>query len=188
MEPNLALARDRQFQNRLAFGQMAETKIARWILSKGAVIMPIYDIEYESGKGPRIFSIEEQYIAPDLLVFHQGKMYWIEAKHKSVFTWYRKGKYWTTGIDLHHYRQYLKVEQLLKFPIRLLFLHESNIPAPIDRRYSCPPQCPTGLFGQSLGYLTQHESHRSPKHGPMGMVYWAYETLQLRAQLSDLKV
>jgi hypothetical protein len=187
MEHNSSLSSDTQFQKRLSFGQMAETRIARWILRKGAIILPIYDIEYETGKGPRIFGIDEQLIAPDLLVFLQGKMYWIEAKHKSVFTWYRKGKCWTTGIDLHHYRQYFQVEVLLGFPIRLLFLHECSTPAAIDRRYQdCPDECPVGLFGQTLQYLKEHESHRSMKHGPTGMVYWAYETLELRASLSEL--
>jgi len=50
--PSKALSRDQHFQQQLAFGQIAETEIAQWITRLGDTILPIYDIEYATGKGP----------------------------------------------------------------------------------------------------------------------------------------
>jgi hypothetical protein len=50
---------DAGFQKRLAFGQIAETAIAQWIMrARGGVVLPIYEVEHDTGKGPRVFSAE----------------------------------------------------------------------------------------------------------------------------------
>lgn len=176
LSPNQALAREKQFQSQLAFGQIAETDIARWLIRRGNVLLPIYEKEIDTGKGPRIFYEAGDFIAPDLLVLRGSNgIYWIEAKHKTVFTWHRKTQRWTTGIDQHHYNQYCKVRDFLGFTVWLLFLHESSRPDSRDLRCGCPPECPTGLFGGDLDWLRLAENHDHPNHGRSGMVYWAYE-------------
>jgi len=175
------------FQKQLAFGQMAETLIARWLISKGKTILPIYDIEYDTGKGPRVFGENDfQYAAPDLLVWSDKGTVWCEAKHKTVFSWYRKSKQWETGIDLNHWTAYQKVAERIGLPVWLLFLHRSDKPSPEDLRWDCPAICPAGLFGNELSQLTESTSHTSHLHGRHGMIYWAENNLLCLASLEEM--
>jgi len=111
---------------------------------------------------------------------------WIEAKHKTVWSWYRKGSRWETGIDRHHYKQYCEVEQRLGLPVWLLFLHSQSTPWASDLRMGCPSECPTGLFGEQLAVLTGKISHESNRHGPTGMMYWAHHSLRKIASLETI--
>jgi hypothetical protein len=124
----------------------------------------------------------------------------IEAKHKTVFTWHHVTKRWLTGIDLHHYEQYDQVQRETRKAVYLLFLHECSTPSAIDlggrkqcrdcgeaESGSCSPrECPTGLFGRSLNFLKSNENHRDPRWGRHGMVYWAHNKLKLLAALDEL--
>jgi len=174
------------FKEQLAFGQIAETQIARWLLARGGVVLPIYDVEIQSGKGPRVFSKDEQFAAPDLLVASSGGVHWIEAKHKTVFTWHRISKQWTTGIDLHHYSDYRCVEERIPWPVWLLFLHRSATPDSRDMAANCPEACPVGLFGNPLSVLVDNESHQHCNHGRHGMVYWGVDSLRRIATLEEV--
>lgn len=176
------------FQKNLAFGQIAESDIARWLRNRGAVILPVYDIEYDTGKGPRLFAPGgKQIVAPDLYVFPKnGGACWVEAKHKTVFSWYRIGSYWVTGIDLHHYREYRIVRERLGRELWLMFLHRSDVPGTRDLPYA-PGPCPTGLFAGELQRLIACESHTSDRWGNHGMVYWAESSLQLLATLKQFE-
>ena len=197
MATNVALAHDK-FQRQLAFGQIAETDIALWLMHRGGVVLPIYDIEYDTGKGPRMFLVDRSLVAPDLLVFSRGSLKWIEAKHKSVFTWHwtsaRKGKSevecWQTGIDQHHYRQYLEVEKVSGVPIWLLFFHITSTPDSRDLNRSewpCPEKCPVGLFGAPLKELSECVHHTDWRWGRHGMVYWMSSSLRLIATLEEVQ-
>lgn len=174
------------FQKNLAFGQIAELKIARWLRSRGNSILPVYDLEYETGKGPRLYggATAASIVAPDLLVFGASKIFWCECKQKSAFTWHRKTSKWTTGIDKHHYEQYLKVAKETKLPVWLMFLHLSAIPRPKDLRLGSPPECPVGLFGGDISELANCINHTHWNWGHYGMVYWAREKLRLIADTS----
>lgn len=166
------------FQKQLAFGQIAETRIAKWLILRGLTILPAYDKEYDDGKGPRVFFAAGNLVVPDFLVFSKDYFGWIEAKHKSVFTWYGKGGYWTTGIDRHHFNHYVQVHERLKLDVWILFLHICSTPDRRDRERweKCPEICPTGLFGAPLSRLTgEQHSHESDKHGRSGMRYWGLE-------------
>jgi hypothetical protein len=175
------------FQKQLAYGQMAETLIAQWLISRGIIVMPVYDIEYETGKGPRVFGASINAAAPDLLVWCSDRMLWCEAKHKSVFTRYRKADTWTTGIDLHHWEHYRQVARSTRLPVWLLFLHRCSTPDAKDLRFAgCPPECPVGLFGGSIERLANNISHTSDRHGRHGMIYWAHDTLKLIAPLEEV--
>lgn len=181
------------FQKNLAFGQMAESQIARWLKVHGNQILPVYDIEYETGKGPRLFGALHELVAPDLLVFGSKRIFWAECKRKTVFTWHRKSRRWTTGIDIRHWNDYVKVAELTGVPIWLFFLHENLTPDPRDIKMGCPPECPTGLFGNSLEYLRHHVNHKSPARsegtgwGASGMVYWAAKMLRTHASMDEIR-
>lgn len=174
----------REFESRLAFGQVIETRIARWLLARGAHILPVYDIEYETGKGPRLFSAEFQAACPDMLFFGRGGcIIWVEAKGKSVFTWYRKSNQWQTGIDLHHYQDYKRVQETTGLSVWLMFLQTASTPWEKDKQMGCPPECPTGLFACELDTIPDHSSDR---HGRHGMVYWNHQQLRLLAEISEV--
>ena len=187
MSVNTSLSASTTFKRKLAFGQIAETQIAKWIIARGNLVLPVYDIEIESGKGPRLFGgRDSELVAPDLLVISTNGTCWIEAKHKTVFTWHRITSQWTTGIDKRHYEYYIKVGEQTPWPVWLLFLHQHDTPSKIDIPHGCPAKCPTGLFGKPLSELQGSENHRHDNWGTSGMVYWAHRTLMLLATLEQI--
>lgn len=184
----MALTSTDVFNRQLAFGQIAESKIAYWLRNKGHVIIPIYDIEYHTGKGPQVFWGESQEsVAPDLLTIHGDRVSWIEAKHKTVFSWHRITQRWVTGIDRRHYRDYRLVAEKTKWPIWLLFLHKSSVPSAGDLRMGSPERCPAGLYGGELFHLLRNENHQHGNHGNSGMVYWAESSLSKLAEPEELE-
>lgn len=180
------------FEQALAVGQLGESMISHWLRNKGWHVLPAYEKEIDNGKGPRLFLASggeaSQLITPDLFAMRGGQFLWVEAKHKSTFTWYGKGRYWTTGIDKRHFADYARVQETTGIDVWLLFLHRDSTTRPDDvRKWGAPPECPTGLFGRSIEYLSSHNSHDSDKWGPSGMVYWQpFEHLLKLAELSDL--
>jgi len=172
------------FTDKLQYGQAAESLIAKWFMRRGHCVLPVYEKIIDEGKGPQLFSLGASLIAPDLLVINSGKVLWIEAKHKTAFTWYRIGQCFETGIDLRHYNDYLKVSDSTTFPVWLLFLHDGGTAKD-------SPDSPSGLFGNDLSILSKNESHRSEKWGRSGMVYWKRESdggaLKYIASLNDIK-
>lgn len=184
------------FDRRLETGRVAEGLIAQWLMSKGNAVMPAYQIEQHTGKGPQLFCFDRELVAPDMLVFNHRGITWVESKHKSVFSWHYKTKRWTTGIDLRHYGEYLRVTQKTKLPVWLLFFHREETPTIDDRKRGCPTQCPTGLFGAELFSLVEIENHRAlpfdPSrtgmvgHGRSGMVYWSADDLRRLATKDEV--
>lgn len=181
------------FNRQLQTGKVAESKIAAWMRYKRrCIIMPVYEIEKSWSKGPQLFTPGESLIAPDMLVIKDAA-YWVEAKHKTVFTWHRKTGKWVTGIDFKHYRHYFKVQQETRWPVWILFLHSQFLPDKRDLDQGCPIQCPTGLYGRALSELLFSENHRVPPsnctggYGNSGMVYWAEENLRKMATLTDVE-
>ena len=184
------------FQKQLATGRVAEGWIAQWLMARGHKVMPAYEIEVSQFKGPQLFSAQGEFVSPDMIVFSSNGVIWVEAKHKSVFTWYRKGQRWTTGIDYHHYTHYQEVARQTGLPVWLAFFHRESRPDSRDLRYKCPPKCPTGLFIEDLSQLVLRESHRSPAkdahrkgvlgHGRYGMVYWSDASLRRVASCEEV--
>lgn len=162
------------FEKSLEVGKVGESEIAKWFRGKGYHILPVYEIEKNQFKGPAVFSADgTEIIAPDMLVFSSDKTWWIEAKHKSAFTWHRISKRWVTGIDLHHYEEYLRINRLAVWPVWLMFLHKDGIAKDTPKGMKSP----TGLFGNSLQHLFLNENHRHRNHGKSGMVYWSVDQL-----------
>jgi hypothetical protein len=169
--------RPTNFEDTLKQGKVGESRIANWLKAYQYLVLPVYEKEIGEGKGPQVFSLERNYVAPDLLAFRDGKALWIEAKTKSVFTWHRITGRWTTGIDLRHYTDYCALAARSPWPVWLLFLH--------TQAYTSEPphSSPTGLYGNTLAYLQEHENHRSDKWAN-GMVYWAIDHLKQLATLT----
>lgn len=167
------------FQHSLSYGKAGESAIARWLRGRGCTVLPVYEKIMDFGKGPTLFLPDDVLIAPDMLVFKSESAWWIEAKHKTAFSWYRIGQRWVTGIDLRHYQDYLRVDDATPWPVWLLFLHRGG-----QAKDSLPS--PDGLYGNKLSHLRENESHRSDRHGPSGMVYWGIGALVKMADLEEL--
>ena len=161
------------FEANLSFGQAAESAIATWLRNRGHAVMPVYEKLFDTGKGPQVFMPQGSLVAPDLLAWKGNKALWIEAKHKSAFSWHRKTQRWVTGIDLHHYADYCRVADNSPWPVWLLFLHRGG------QAKDSPADSPRGLFGQELSILRGCENHRHENWGRHGMVYWAVQSLRL---------
>lgn len=184
------------FEDKLAVGKVGESLIARYMMSRGNSVLPVYEIEKSHGKGPQLFSASREMVAPDMLVFSNGKAHFIEAKHKTVFTWHRNSQQWTTGIDLRHYGDYLRVAKETKLDVYLLFYHTSATPNSRDVQHGCPTECPTGLFCGEIFRLVLSENHRSLPfdhgrdfvgHGKTGMVYWKESALKKIATVEEVE-
>ncbi len=165
------------FAQNLVIGKVGESKIANWLKSRGYSVLPVYEIEINTGKGPRLFSPTKQIIAPDMLAFRNQDTLWIEAKHKTAFTWYRVKQQWETGIDLKHYLDYIEIDIYSPFRVWLLFLHDGGKAKDSD-------VSPSGMYGNSLARLVKSESHRSNNWGKSGMVYWSIGSL---VKLADIE-
>lgn len=165
------------------FGIAGESLISKWLRHKGFGVLPVYEKTINTGKGPQLYLPKDTLIAPDLFAFKgQGRVGWIEAKHKTAFTWHRISRSWVTGIDLRHYKDYCRVDDETPWPVWLLFLHEGGAAK------DSPPNSPAGLFGNSLGYLRNNEHHRHENWGKSGMVYWSIKALRLLASSEELSI
>jgi len=162
------------FNQQLKIGKVGESQISQWLRGRGFNVLPVYEIEMNQGKGPALYSADGgEIIAPDILAFKGDKFFWIEAKHKTAFSWHRKTKRFVTGIDQRHYEEYKKINMLVNFPVWLLFLHQGG------QAKDSPPS-PAGLFGNDLCFLSNEDNinHRHDGWGKSGMVYWAIESLK----------
>lgn len=189
------MERRKNFNDAYAFGSVAEGQIAQWLVhAQHWQILPAYEIEIPSGKGPRLLTNHHKLIVPDILAMkYQGRQFlikWYEAKHKTRFTWHRISQNWQTGIDLRHYLHYIQVQKETKRDVYVCFLHECATPSESDLKYSCPSQCPVGLYGQTLDHLITHEHHRD-KYTTAGrdypMVYWNEHDLERLATLEEVR-
>ena len=170
------------FSDTLRYGQAGESAIAHWLCGRGYTVMPVYEKIFDTGKGPQLYlPNDEKLIAPDMLAFNGSNIRWIEAKHKTAFSWHRISNKWVTGIDLRHYNDYLKVASMSPWPVWLLFLHRGG------QAKDSPPNSPAGLFGNPLDYLKENENHRHDNWGKSGMVYWSRDKLQLIASLEEIE-
>jgi hypothetical protein len=161
------------FEDKLKFGKIAESKIAKFFLQKGYAVLPIYEKEIPENKGPAIYFEDKEIIGTDMMIFKGEQVYWIEAKHKTAFSWHRNTSRWVTGIDIKHYEHYQEIMKRTKWPVWLMFYHEGG------QAKDSPADSPQGLYGNKLSYLIENENHKSYNWGKYGMVYWAIDKLIL---------
>ena len=168
------------FESKLAIGKTGESAIARYLRGRGFSCLPVYEKTDNEFKGPQVYTPHEAFVAPDMLVFRKDSAFWIEAKHKSAFSWHRISRRWVTGIDYCHYSDYLQVEDASPWPVWLFFLHRGG------QAKDSPANSPSGLYANKLSYLRQNVNHTHENWGRSGMVYWAINHLKLVAQASEI--
>ncbi len=176
-----------KFEDLLRQGAIGESIITKYLCNVwGFAVLPAYEKVIDDRKGPRLFLRDKNLVIPDMLTFsHCGPAVWVEAKVKTLFSWYGRGGYFVTGINYHHYQDYQEVEKSTGTPVLLTFLHYQSKTWPNDvRDWNAPAECPTGLFGLWLGKTP--ESHRNWSGNTL-MIYWRYERLTKLASLSELE-
>ena len=166
------------FNQNLKKGLAGENDIATFFKMQGFNILPVYEVETSTKKGPVLYThYNSRLVAPDLLIFRlplqdnedaYSDTMWIEAKTKSACTFYRIGKCFETGIDLYHFNQYLEIQKTCPFPIYLTFLQKNGTAKDTPKGMKGP----TGLFAGKLTKLAQEYSHKTEKYGKGGMIYW----------------
>ena len=92
------------FESNLRYGQAGKV-IALWP-GRGYTVMPVYEKIIDTGRGATVHPANEG--APDIPAYRGEDALWIEAKHKTAFSWHHITGRWTTGIDLRHYRDVLR--------------------------------------------------------------------------------
>lgn len=173
------------FENSLEFGRVAEGRIADFLYKRGCAVLPVYELEGKKYQGPQLFTAGSSLVAPDMLAFTPtGNCVFCEAKHKSHFTWYRREQVWQTGIDSHHFDDYLKVQSITTKPVWILFLHCDGEPWHKDIKSGSPIKCPTGLYGEEVRKLAH--GRRDSRHGSHGMIYWSEADLQKLCGQGDI--
>lgn len=167
------------FAARLHEGQIGESEISLWMIDEGWSVLPVYEKEIDNGKGPRLFTTDGQFVAPDMFVFRGVERGWIEAKHKSAMTYHRLTDHWVTGIDFKHWQDYQEVARRTAMDVWLFFLQRGG------QAKDSPPNSPSGLFGAEIKELMRQVHHVWADR----MVYWAPESdggpLKLFATLDE---
>jgi hypothetical protein len=161
------------FNANYKYGKIAESKIALYFMGKGYAVLPIYEKEISEGKGPAIYFPDAEIIGTDMMILKERKIFWIEAKHKTAFSWHRITSRWVTGIDIKHYEHYQEIAKRTEWPVWFIFYHEGG------QAKDSPTESPKGIFGNDLIFLKENENHRHANWGKYGMVYWAIDKLIL---------
>lgn len=161
------------FKESLAFGQDGERDVENWLRYKGCQVLATGDAE-RNNKGVRLWG-QSPTVAPDLMAYHtQWKNWrWIEVKRKGTFSFYRKKQVWTTGLDLHLFKEYKLIHELTQTPVWIFFWHDKSV---FD--FSARAESPTGLYGNEITILNKNYSHTSDKYGKGGMIYFEQKHLK----------
>jgi hypothetical protein len=160
-----------RFNERLTLGHVVESKIAKWLIARGCHVLPAYQIIEQKANGPQLFSKAGNFVTPDMFVFSKSGALWIEAKHKTAFTYHRITGRFVTGIDLNHWRDYLEVKRLTSVECWLMFNH-------LGGTAKDSPPSPSGLFTGEIGELSKCVNHTHANWGKHGMIYWAIHSLK----------
>lgn len=178
------------FEQNLDYGIIGESEIAKFFRSHGYFVLPVYQSSQQY-KGPRLYAPSKFYtrelIAPDMFVFRLNpenqstQAYWIEAKHKTTFPYFRKKGIWTTGIDKVVWADYLSIQQSTPWPVWLLFLHRGGR----DKHTGMISEA--GLFGETISKLqyTIDNECSADQMGKSGMVYWNKNSLRKLASIEE---
>jgi hypothetical protein len=165
-------------RSKLDYGLAGEEKVTAFLQSRGVSVGQAPEtLSAAFFRGPRVDFYGVPLVAPDRMAWANGAPAWLEIKRKSRWSWWERGGYPVTGIDLPKYEQYLAIAQMGDIPLWVLFVQHNGPMGP-----GLGPG-PTGLYGQNVLVLAAHENHRHENGGDHGMVYWRESAL---VRLNDL--
>ena len=165
------------FNDSLKFGLGGERIVAEIMRARGWTVVQVGG-QHGEYKGPRIeLPLGLELVSPDLIVIKNGIVRWIEVKRKTQFSYHRNSEAITTGIDLHHWNEYLQNDTYGSFPMWLFFVHEFSSVAgvPAGTITETPK---AGVYLQSVSWLSKNSSHTSMKFGGHGGIFWDIKALK----------
>lgn len=179
---------EKNFEENLELGKEGEDVVARFLQSRGWSVLQLRDIKTgELYRGPHYLNgTGMEMTSTDQFAIKSGKARLIEVKYKTRFSWHWTTRRWVTGVDQHDFDHYMAVARHSGIETWLLFLHLKKAPSAEDLAAGCPPEMPTGLFGQKIFELAEHYHHTSSNYGKGGMIYWAPGMLLQLATAEEL--
>lgn len=126
------------FREQLAFGKEGEHEVAQYFMDRGFSALTLYQFD-DLKESPKIFSLADVTISPDLLIAKPGRVMWVEVKTKQ--RWIEYFGCLETGCNEYHYNSYVKVRQLTGIKSFIVFNHKKCSPCgrfviDIDKAYS----------------------------------------------------
>jgi len=77
----------KSFSSNFRYGREAEQKIANIFKKCGWGVIPIEKTADSKRCGPRVYVRGEEIISPDMQVFKEKEVYWVEVKRHEALTW-----------------------------------------------------------------------------------------------------
>lgn len=164
-----------KFEESLEVGRLWEQRIARWLMLKGWLILPVYDYSGNDHKAPKLEALkkEDSLVLPDLLMFQQQRVQWMEVKYKESAVEYRKTHQMVTGLNLRLWNHYKKVQEETGHPVFIAFIHQRE----------------EEVVGNKLSVLGagNYQVYEGDKMGNGGMIFFPYSELKRWCNISVLQ-
>jgi hypothetical protein len=112
---------NREFIQKLEWGKEGEHIVANKFMEMSCSVMCLY--QFEETIAPKIYSLKTKNNCPDLIVFKNGNVVFVDVKRKSE--WKYKPTL-STGIDEDKYNDYKELSNRTGTPFFLVFIQEQN--------------------------------------------------------------
>ena len=133
------------FQTNLIAAEVWEDAFANFLVQeRGWSVLPTCDLHDGYQHAPKFNGANRDLIVPDLLAARDGVMRWFEVKHKSHANLHYKSQRLVTGLALHCWNDYLRVQDITGTEVVVMFIHAQE----------------GVVCGGTLKELTAHISHR----------------------------
>jgi len=111
------------FKEALEFGEQGEKEVALFLMNKGYTVLPLYQFNKEHA--PFLLSNIGKITLPDLDCYHINKpSIFVEVKSKKQ--WNITNKIKETGFDLKHFKEYIKIQDITKKQVWVVFNHKGK--------------------------------------------------------------
>lgn len=115
--------KQKSFNEQLAFGEEGEHEVARYLISKGVSVMPLY--QFENSHAPLIYTINTNVVSPDLICF-KDDCFMVEVKTKNQ--WVKFKGITETGFNKKHFDHYKSIQDITGKQVYVFFNHKKQKP------------------------------------------------------------
>lgn len=96
------------------------------VIERGWHVLLTCDLHGGYAYAPQFNGVSANLVAPDLLAARNGEMRWFEVKQKSHADWHRNSQRFVTGLPLHLWNDYQRVERLTGHEVTVVFIHQEE--------------------------------------------------------------
>ena len=125
-------ARSDEFSERLAFGEDGEHLVARFLMSRGVVLSPLYQFQNHDRAPVALWEVDGAQVSgvlPDLACWNKGRAFFAEVKRKTRWVHWEGAR--ETGFDQRLWREYRRIRTQSGVPVWVFFVHEQQEPCGI---------------------------------------------------------